>query len=240
MRQAEIGQIYGAITIATEPIQAAAPVRGFSAAPRAVLLLALPHPGIVTVWLSMNRLARTCLGLVSAMSAIAVSAEPQEKEVQGPLVPVGLAREDITPEVPIRLCGYPGRTAEATSVGNHLWARAMAIGADPASGGDPSQQPVVMITVELIGITSAISDAVADELWQRHGIARAHVAVCATHVHTGPMLEHLLSNMYGKPLPADQLERVRRYSETLTARLKAVAEAALADRRPSRLGWGQG
>jgi neutral ceramidase len=188
----------------------------------------------------MHRLVRTWLGLVSAMSAIAVSAEPQEKEVQGPLVPVGLAREDITPEVPIRLCGYPGRTAEATSVGNHLWARAMAIGADPASGGDPSQQPVVMITVELIGITSAISDAVADELWHTHGIDRAHVAVCATHVHTGPMLEHLLSNMYGKPLPADQLERVRRYSETLTARLKAVAEAALADRRPSRLGWGQG
>jgi hypothetical protein len=188
----------------------------------------------------MNRHARTWLGLVSAMSAIAASAAPQEKEVQGPLVPVGFAREDITPEVPIRLCGYPDRTVEATKVGNPLWARAMAMGSDPADGAGPSQQPVVMITVELIGITAEISDAVADELWHKHGIDRAHVAICATHVHTGPMIDHLLSNMFGEPLPADQVARIHRYSEMLTARLKAVAEAALADRRPSRLGWGQG
>ncbi len=188
----------------------------------------------------MNRRMRAWLGLVSGMSAVLASFAGAPKEVPGPLVPVGFAREDITPDLPIRLCGYPDRTVEAARVENRLWARAMAIGADPAEGGGAAQQPVVIVTIELIGVTAAISDAVADDLWRTHGIDRAHVAVCATHVHTGPMLEGLLSNMFGDPLPADQVERIHRYTETLKTKLKAVAGRALADRRPGRLGWGQG
>ncbi|MFM8336163.1 MAG: hypothetical protein ACKODK_11420, partial [Opitutaceae bacterium] len=45
-------------------------------------------------------------------------------------VPVGAARIDITPELPIRLSGYTNRPAEADRVGARLHARALAIGGD--------------------------------------------------------------------------------------------------------------
>jgi hypothetical protein len=170
-------------------------------------------------------------------AAAAAAAAPQQDE-PGPLVPVGFARADITPEGPIRLAGYGSRTAETAQVEHRLWARAMAVGGDPGPGGQA--QPAVLITVELIGISSAVSDAVAADLSRRHGIDRAHVAVCATHIHTGPMIGGLLSDMFSAELPADQSARIRAYTETLTAKLEGAAEAALADRRPARLAWGQG
>jgi hypothetical protein len=153
-------------------------------------------------------------------------------------VPVGFARADITPDGPIRLAGYGNRKAETAQVEHRLWARVMAIGGDTGPGG--KTQPAVLITVELIGISSEVSGAVADDLWRRHGIDRAHVAVCATHIHTGPMIDALLQDMFSAEIPPDQAARIHQYTQTLTAKLEAAAAAALADRRPARLAWGQG
>jgi hypothetical protein len=149
-------------------------------------------------------------------------------------VAVGVARVEITPELPIRLSGYQSRPAEATKVAAPLHARALAIGSD-------AEGPVVLVTVEVIAVSEAISDAVAAAVRARYpAIARERIAVCATHQHTGPAIAGTIPFMFSRDLPADETARIARFTTRLQEKLIAVALAALADRKPARLAWAQG
>ena len=150
---------------------------------------------------------------------------------------VGAAKLDITPELPIRLSGYQGRADEATRAETRLYARALAIGGGDAAG---AAKPAVVITVELIGVGAETTEAVAAALAKSHGIERARVAICATHVHSGPALADVLPFMFSKDLPAEETGRIERYTAKLRTQLVAVAQAALADRKPGQLAWGEG
>src|SRR5690348_158149 len=99
--------------------------------------------------------------LVSIVSAASLAAAT----APAPAVQVGVAKIDITPELPIRLSGYGNRTVEATRSETRLFARALAIGSD-------AEKPVVLITVELIGIGEPTTEAVAAALRNRHGLPR--------------------------------------------------------------------
>jgi hypothetical protein len=163
---------------------------------------------------------------------VAVAASLVAAEAPGPTTLIGVARIDITPELPIRLSGYQGRPAEAGRAETRLFARALAIGSD-------REKPVVLITAELIGIGGPTSEFVASALAKR-GIDRARIAVCATHVHSGPALEDAIPFMFSRDLPPEEVERIARYTRSLREKLVQVAERALADRKPGRLAWGEG
>jgi hypothetical protein len=174
------------------------------------------------------RIGRAALLAGVCLAAIVFAAEPLP-----PVVSVGVAKADITPDLPIRLSGYQSRATEATTGEARLQARALAIGSD-------AQRPAVLITVELIGVGEETTAAVAKALQARHGIERARVAICATHIHSGPALADVLPFMFSRDLPADETARIAHYTAALRQKLIALAEAALADRRPSRLAWSQG
>jgi neutral ceramidase len=148
------------------------------------------------------------------------------------LVPVGVARIDITPDEPIRLTGYGNRTAPSDGVEGRLWAKALAFGGD-------ADTPSVLITADLIGVSRAMSDEVAGRLTGA-GLDRAHVAIAATHTHTGPSLTGVLPFIFSTPPTPGEQAVIDRYTRQLVDRLERVARDALADRRPARLAWGQG
>ncbi len=151
-----------------------------------------------------------------------------------PLLPVGVARVDITPPEPIRLCGYSERSTPFESVAERLRACALAI-------GDNDAKPSVLITVELIGAPADIVEPLAERLKTKAGIARENLVVCATHTHTGPVLSAFLKGAhFPEPLPAEEMERVRRYEAWLIDQLEKVALDALHSRQPARLAWCQG
>ena len=151
-----------------------------------------------------------------------------------PLVPVGAARVDITPELPIQLAGYQQRTTEATRVVAPLHVRALAIGSD-ADG------PIVLVTAEVIAVSEALSDAVANAVRAKHpAILRERIAVCATHQHNGPAIAGTIPFMFSRDLPADVTGRLEKFAASLREKMVAVALEALANRRPARLSWAQG
>ena len=151
-----------------------------------------------------------------------------------PTVAVGVARSDITPELPIRLSGYQSRPAEATRVQMPMTARALAIGSDAAG-------PVVLITAEVIAVSERVSEAVATAVRAKYpAITRERIAVCVTHQHTGPAIAGTIPFMFSRDLPVDEQARIDRYTAKLQETLIAVALAALADRKPARLAWAQG
>lgn len=150
-----------------------------------------------------------------------------------PNVAVGVARIDITPELPIRLAGYAARPADAEKIQTRLYARALAIGSD-------EQKPAVLVTVETVGIPAALSEAVAATLKKNHGIERSRVAICATHIHTGPAITGVLSDMFSGGLRPEDEQRIEGATRSLGRKIEEVAAAALAGRKPARLAWGEG
>ncbi len=168
------------------------------------------------------------------LAAIFDFARAQVSRPEQPMVAVGVARVDITPELPIRLSGYQGRLAEATTVAAPLHARALAIGTD-------AEGPVVIVAAEVIAVSEALSEAVAAAVREKHpSIPRERIAVCATHQHTGPHIAGTLPFMFSRDLPAEEVARIERYAAMLEQQLIAVALKALAARQPARLAWAQG
>ena len=170
--------------------------------------------------------------VVAVLVASCASAPASRSGSGAGVLPVGVASVEITPAEPVRLTGYGNRTAPATVVGQKLWAKALAFGAD-------AQRPAVLIAVDLVGVSRQVTDEVASRL-TKAGIERSQVAISATHTHTGPSLSGVLPFIFSVPATAGEQAAIDRYTTQLVDKLEQVAVAALADRRPARLAWGLG
>jgi hypothetical protein len=168
--------------------------------------------------------------LLAGVGRTASSAEP----ARGSVVPVGAAVVDITPDYPIRMLGYESRKAESEGVASRLKARALAIGGDDGDG------PAVLVAIDNCAIGKKITEEVASRLKSKVGLKRERFVVCATHTHCAPALQSEIPFIFGGPLPADQADRIARYTRELTDAIEKAALAALADRKPATLAWGQG
>ena len=107
-------------------------------------------------------LARTA-GAGLAVGSMAAAAAPGRSATG--LVPVGVAKVDVTPDYPVRLPGYAGRKTESEGVLQHLWAKALAIvlnlgGCVLVSGVLSSQATSISMMGVLIGILSGLAWAV--------------------------------------------------------------------------------
>ena len=147
---------------------------------------------------------------------------------------VGVAQIDITPDYPVRLSGFGFRRTESEGVTQPIWAKALAISLDKA---DP---PVVLITLDNLGIPAAMFDEIAKRLANQTGLERSRLAINSSHTHTAPMLRGVAPTLFSGPIPDEHWQRIDRYTAELTDKLTSVAIAALNDRAPAHLSWGIG
>jgi len=110
--------------------------------------------------------------LFGTMSPAAFPAHERRSDADqnDPLVAVGVARIDVTPEGPIRLNGYAVRKTESTGVAQKLWAKALAIGTD-------QQNPAVLITVDNCVVPAELTEKIAQRLARKAGIQRERFVV---------------------------------------------------------------
>src|SRR6185369_9162514 len=73
----------------------------------------------------------------------------------------GIAKVNISPELPIWLSGYGGRNKPANSKHDDLWAKALVI-------EDVNGRRVALVTMDLVGIPRDISQAVCKQLEERY------------------------------------------------------------------------
>lgn len=146
-------------------------------------------------------------------------------------IDVGTARVDITPTEAIRLNGYGGRREPSTGVAQKLWAKAIAIG---------EKNPSVLITTDLIGVPDWLTQKVRRGLARSHHVDPAHVALCATHTHTGPTVKGILEDIFMAPIPVEHMAAIDRYARQLEAKVLRVAREALDARQQGQLHWGVG
>jgi hypothetical protein len=98
--------------------------------------------------------------LLSLILVLLPSLQSRAQAQESASYHVGLARIDITPRHPVRLNGFGFRRAESEGVTQRIWAKAMAI-------DDGGKGPVLLITVDILGIPADIFDEIARRLEKR-------------------------------------------------------------------------
>jgi hypothetical protein len=138
----------------------------------------------------------------------------------------GAASVCITPDEPLWLAGYAARTTPALGKLTDLYAGALAL-------EDDAGQRFVIASMDLIAITRAIAEPVAEAVEARHGLSRKQLLLTATHTHYAPEFrpeKQLFFNVpaeYGAKLPA--------VAAKLIEALTNVIDQALARLEPVRL-----
>ncbi|OJW16327.1 MAG: hypothetical protein BGO49_18410 [Planctomycetales bacterium 71-10] len=166
----------------------------------------------------MNRPLLIAAAILSAAPGLAVE------------VPVGVARVDVTPTHPVVLTGYGHRVGEFQGVDAPLWARAMAIGDDPA----------VIVAVDNCGVPTPVVAEVRRRVAESKAFDPSRLVVASTHTHNAPQLAGYAPLIWeGRDTP-EQRQHVADYTAWLTGKIVEVATAAVRDRKPAELSWGQG
>ncbi len=149
-----------------------------------------------------------------------------------PLTPVGSATVDITPDYPVRLTGYGGRSEEATTAAVRIHARALAIG--------PADNPqTLLLTVDNCGIPASVTERVYAQISEQINLPRERFAISATHSHSAPWLRDFAPNIFAE-IPPEHAERLARYESELTQKLVEVALQSLRQMTPAKLSLGFG
>ncbi|MEO7143591.1 MAG: neutral/alkaline non-lysosomal ceramidase N-terminal domain-containing protein, partial [Bryobacteraceae bacterium] len=142
----------------------------------------------------------------------------------------GVARANITPELPVWLTGYALRNHTANHVTLDLWAKALAL-------DDGHRGRIVIVTTDLIGLPREISDEVAARCSKQFGLKRSELLMNSSHTHSGPAVWPNLRVMFDMS-PEDE-KRTRDYARKLTGQLVQIAGDALHDLSPARISYGQ-
>jgi len=143
----------------------------------------------------------------------------------------GLAKTNITPDVPLWLAGYASRTNPATGKAMDLWLKVLAL-------QDTNGNRALILTSDTLGIPQSIYQHSCAALKEKFGLEPRQILLTASHTHCGPVLRNALYDAY--PLDARQRELIEKYSTWFEASLLEVASQAMASLSPVRLAAGQG
>jgi neutral ceramidase len=118
----------------------------------------------------------TTLCFLVALASLSVLARSAERTQEWK---AGAAAAAITPKVPMLMAGYAARKEPAEGTEQDLFAKALAI-------EDHDGNRVVFITLDLIGVSAALREAVTRQLEAKVKLPPEAVVMNASHTHCGP------------------------------------------------------
>jgi hypothetical protein len=164
--------------------------------------------------------------VAAAVVLVAVSAAPGRAQDAG--WKAGAASIAVTPDGPIWMAGYAARNKPSEGKAQDLFARALAL-------EDADGTRLVIVTMDLIGITRSLRDVVAKQAQEKYRLPPAALLLNASHTHCGPVVRSGGSVSYD--FSADESARIDKYVAGLQEKLVTLIGAALADLKPARLGY---
>ena len=105
------------------------------------------------------------------------TSDPRASELR-----VGVATMEITPPIGYRLGGY-FKDRFAKEIRDPLYAKALVFEQD--------QTRAAFVLADLVGVPGWITEKARERIQAKTGIPGAHVAIAATHTHTGPYLPRM-------------------------------------------------
>jgi neutral ceramidase len=145
----------------------------------------------------------------------------------------GLASAVITPEQPMWMAGYAARTKPSEGKVHDLRAKALAL--EDAQGAR-----LVIVTVDLLGISRTMRDWLEKEVGRRYKLPPEGLLLSASHTHCGPAVRETRYSVYGDNfygLSPEQLQQSERYADDLQQKLLQMVGQAMEDLAPARLSY---
>ena len=143
----------------------------------------------------------------------------------------GKAAVVITPEEPVWMGGYGGRTKPFEGKTHDLYVKALAI-------DDPEGNRVVIVTADILGFTIDFSNSVYKEINKRFGLPREALLFNTTHTHCGPAVPLFKISLYD--MPEEEEEKIDTYMKWLKLRYIQVISEAISDLKPAVLSFSSG
>src|SRR3954467_5588886 len=118
---------------------------------------------------------RFLVGVLAATSSLFIASVAKADDQWH----AGVAKVNISPELPIWLSGYGGRNKPAATKHDELWAKALVL-------KDAAGHSAVLVTMDLVGVPRDISLEVCKRIENRFNLPRAAIALCVLISYTGP------------------------------------------------------
>jgi hypothetical protein len=134
----------------------------------------------------------------------------------------------ITPERPMLMSGYAGRTRPFTKVTADLYVKALVL-------EDRAGRRAAIVTSDLLGFPAAVAEPICERIEKKTGLKRAGILLSSSHTHAGPQLGLTATAKDG----AEALRTVE-YTRWLQGKVVEAVTQAAARLEPARLSWGGG
>lgn len=121
----------------------------------------------------------TCLLVLSIVLTPADGSRGDDAQKPAALWRAGAASVVITPDQPLPMSGYASRKEPAEGTEQELYAKALAV-------EDNDGRRVVIVTMDLIGVTAKLRSAVVQAVAEQYGLAADAILMNASHTHCGP------------------------------------------------------
>lgn len=141
----------------------------------------------------------------------------------------GAFKVDITPaaDAALPMSGYAGRTEGFKSIHDNLNVRAIVV--------DDGATQAALIGCEVIGISAALWEKVADRLNSETKIPRDNIMLAAVHTHAAPAI-----GTYNEPAEGDAARKRAEYVQKVEDAVLTAVRRAQANLQPARIGFGTG
>ena len=146
-------------------------------------------------------------------------------------IKVGIARKVINPPLPFWLNGYGVRDKPSNELLHNLWVKAIAI-------EETSENRVVIVTVDVLGLSPQVSETVATRVMKEYNINRSQLIFNSSHTHSGPVVWPCLSIIFD--LNADDQRAVGLYNQELINNIVEVIGSAIHNLEPMKISSGKG
>ena len=172
------------------------------------------------------RVLRSCATL--ALLVLASLGLPAQQPARTNLR-AGASKVDITPapDAALPMSGYANRTAGFKSIHDDLNVRAIVV--------DDGATQAALIGCEVIGISAALWEKIAERLTQETRIPRDHIMLASVHTHAAPAL-----GTYNEPVEGDAIQKRAEYVQKLEDAVVTAVRQAQASLQPARIGFGTG
>src|SRR6266568_4594441 len=178
--------------------------------------------GVTVLLVNQVACLAICLGILLIYAPPAHGANPSWK--------AAVSSIRITPLKPVLMSGYASRTKPFERVERDLFAKALAL-------DDGSGHRALILTMDLIGLSAAISEPVAQRIAEKNNLQRNQILLNFAHNHAGPILSLGTREETDDPNPPRQTVE---YTKWMMDRLVEVATDAMNKLEPSKLSWSTG
>jgi hypothetical protein len=165
------------------------------------------------------------IALLAAAALICLTLEGQtaKSSATAGTLKAGIARIDITPEVPVMLYGYASRKTPSEGVHDHLFARAVAF--------ENNGRRLVMVSSDIGSYTDTLYSVAKKSIMDKYGLRESEFFLAAIHSHSSPV-----ASLDINKINANNVQ----YTKSLMQKLTAVVGDALKNLKPVITGSGVG